>query len=107
LLPVAMRGPAGAVLIREATRMLWLAAADPALIEAAEAATGPQAGAATLWYDPRPPLGVTGSVETLAPLGVTPTTVVLDGFDADPALRTRLRAAPVTLEAEILRIWRP
>lgn len=105
--PEAMRGPAGALLIREATRMLWLAAADPALIAAAEAATGPQVVVARLWYDPRPPLGVTGSVETLAPLAVTPTTAVLDGFDADPALRARLRAVPVTLEAEIRRVWRP
>lgn len=105
--PAAMRGPAGALLVREATRMLWLAASDSAVIAAAEAVTGPQIVAATLWYDPRPPLGVTGSVEALAPLGVTPATAVLDGFDADPALRTRLRAAPVTLEAEILRVWRP
>jgi hypothetical protein len=105
--PAAMRGAAGSLLVQEDGRMLWFAAAADALIEAAEAATGPVRLQARVWYDPQPPLGVTAAVDAISPSPVTEPTSVLDDLDADPARRAGLTAAPVTIDAAVLRVWRP
>jgi hypothetical protein len=102
-----MRGAAGSLLVQEDGRMLWFAAAADALIEAAEAATGPVRLQARVWYDPQPPLGVTAAVDAISPSPVTEPTSVLDDLDADPARRAGLTAAPVTIDAAVLRVWRP
>lgn len=102
-----MRGPAGSVLVAEGGRMLWFAAATPDLLAAAEAATGPVRLQARLWYDPRPPLGVTAVVEAFESSPVTTPTAELDSLDADPARRATLAAAAVTIDAVVLRVWRP
>lgn len=105
--PAAMRGTAGSLLVQEDGRMLWFSAATAALVEAAEAATGPIRLQARIWYEPQPPLGVTAAVDALSPSPVTKPTSVLDDLDADPGRRSALVAAPVTIDASVLRIWRP
>lgn len=105
--PADMRGVAGSILVQEDGRMLWFAAASDAVIAAAEAATGPVRLQARLWYEPQPPLGVTAAIDAISPSPASEPTATLDGLDADPARRAGLAAAPVTMDATVLRVWRP